>query len=80
MSPSGQEETRSFFELKQFLYNKIVDRLDLSKVDASTRDVLRAELRQVLRTLCDIEDPDMHPPTRDLLISEVVGDILARCP
>src|SRR5687768_5108769 len=62
--------------LKRRIHNKLVDKLDLTKVGDLQGDVLRAEIRLVVEHLCDSEDTLLNRNERDRLIEEVLDETL----
>ncbi|GAB6166723.1 CpaF family protein [Thermostilla marina] len=64
----------SFDELKQRIHNKLVDKLDLSKVGQLEGDVLRREIRLVVEHLCDSENTMLNRSERERLIDEVLDE------
>ena len=62
--------------LKRRIHNKLVDKLDLTKVGDLQGDVLRSEIRLVVEHLCDTEDTLLNRNERDRLIEEVLDETL----
>ena len=62
--------------LKRRIHNKLVDKLDLTKVGDLQGDVLRREIRLVVEHLCDNEDTLLNRSERDRLIEEVLDETL----
>jgi len=62
--------------LKRRIHNKLVDKLDLTKVGDLQGDVLRSEIRLVVEHLCDTEDTLLNRSERDRLIEEVLDETL----
>ncbi len=62
--------------LKRRIHNKLVDKLDLTKVGDLQGDVLRSEIRLVVEHLCDSEDTLLNRNERDRLIEEVLDETL----
>ncbi|HHK42482.1 MAG TPA: CpaF family protein, partial [Planctomycetaceae bacterium] len=54
--------------------NKLVDKLDLSKIGELEGDVLRREIRLVAEHLCDAEETFLSRAERDRLIEEVLDE------
>ena len=65
-----------FESLKRRIHNKLVDKLDLTKVGDLRGDVLRSEIRLVVEHLCDTEDTLLNRNERDRLIEEVLDETL----
>ena len=49
-------KAEEFEVLKKKIHNKLVDKLDLSKVGELKGDILRREIRLVVEHLCDTEE------------------------
>ncbi|MGW8256994.1 MAG: CpaF family protein, partial [Thermoguttaceae bacterium] len=65
----------SFEERKQRIHNKLVDKLDLSRVGELEGDTLRREIRLVIEHLCDTsEDTLLNRNERERLINEVLDE------
>src|SRR5262245_18383870 len=52
-----RQSNKSFEELKRLIHQKLVDKLDLSRVSDLEGDTLRREIRLVVERLCDTENP-----------------------
>ncbi len=61
-------------KLKQRIHNKLVDKLDLSRVGELEGDTLRREIRLVVEHLCDTEDTLLNRNERERLIEEVLDE------
>ncbi len=64
----------NFDKLKQRIHNKLVDKLDLSRVGELEGDTLRREIRLVVEHLCDTEDTLLNRTERDRLVEEVLDE------
>src|SRR3990170_4217307 len=73
LRPTDSKEN-SFEELKQRIHNKLVDKLDLSRVGELEGDALRREIRLVIEHLCDTEDTLLNRNERERLINEVLDE------
>lgn len=71
---SAQQGNKSFDELKKLIHEKLVDKLDLSKVSDLEGDTLRREIRMVVEHLCDTENPLLNRMERERLIDEVLNE------
>ncbi len=60
--------------LKQRIHNKLVDKLDLSRVGELEGDTLRREIRLVVEHLCDTQDVLLNRNERERLIEEVLDE------
>jgi pilus assembly protein CpaF len=63
-----------FENLKRKIHNKLVDKLDLTKVGELQGDILRREIRLVVEHLCDTEETYLNRSERDRLIDEVLDE------
>ena len=70
------EETKkaNFEALKKKIHDKLVDKLDLSRVGELEGDVLRREIRLVVEHLCDTENTLLNRSERERLIDEVLDE------
>jgi pilus assembly protein CpaF len=66
--------TASFDDLKTLIHNKLVDKLDLSRLGDLDGDTLRREIRLVVEHLCDTENPLLNRSERERLIEEVLDE------
>src|SRR5947208_1301703 len=75
-SQTGLERqgSKSFEELKRLIHQKLVDKLDLSRVSDLEGDTLRREIRLVVERLCDTENPLLNRMERERLIDEVLDE------
>jgi pilus assembly protein CpaF len=69
-----QLANKSFDDLKRLIHNKLIDKLDLSKVSDLEGDTLRREIRLVVERLCDTENPMLNRMERERLIDEVLDE------
>jgi hypothetical protein len=70
-----------FWEARDLLAAKLLERLDLTWVSAQHLPSVRQELRPVVHRLCAMAYPDLDPVTRDVLACHVltaVGEALQR--
>src|SRR3982751_7060619 len=63
-----------FDQLKRRIHNKLVDKLDLTRVGELQGDILRREIRLVVEHLCDTEETFLNRNERDRLIDEVLDE------
>ncbi len=61
-------------KLKQRIHNKLVDKLDLSRIGELEGETLRREIRLVVEHLCDTEDTLLNRNERERLIEEVLDE------
>src|SRR5579859_6116559 len=68
------QSNKSFDDLKRTIHQKLVDKLDLSKLTDLDPDTLRREIRLVVERLCDTENPMLNRMERERLIDEVLDE------
>ncbi|MEO8269221.1 MAG: CpaF family protein [Aureliella sp.] len=73
---STQEQTKAdeFDLVKRRIHNKLVDKLDLSRVGDMKGEQLRREIRLVVEHLCDAENTLLNRTERDRIIEEVLDE------
>ncbi len=71
-----QTKVQEYEALKRRIHNKLVDKLDLTRVGDLQGDILRREIRLVVEHLCDTEDTLLNRSERDRLIEEVLDETL----
>ena len=76
MRNSDAKKAAEYEDLKRRIHNKLVDKLDLTKVGDLQGEVLRSEIRLVVEHLCDTEDTLLNRNERDRLIEEVLDETL----
>jgi pilus assembly protein CpaF len=74
LGSNADRNGKSFEELKRIIHNKLVDKLDLSRVSDLAGDTLRREIRLVVERLCDTENPLLNRVERERLIDEVLDE------
>jgi len=72
------EET--FEEIKERIHNKLVDKLDLNRINGIDGETLRREIRMVVEHLCDVEETLLNRQERERLIEEVLDQALGLGP
>ncbi len=70
----GATNKEEFDNLKRSIHNKLVDKLDLTKVGDMQGDVLRKEIRTVIEHLCDVENTFLNRTERERLVEEVLDE------
>ncbi len=70
----GKQSVNDYESLKQRIHQKLIGKLDLSRVGDIPQDVLRREIRVVVEHLCDSEHSLMNRLERDRLIDEVLDE------
>ena len=71
---AADERTRKFQELKSLIHRKLVDQLDMSKLNADASMELREQVRQVVVALCEEEDTLLNPSERGRLAQEILDE------
>ncbi len=74
VSDTAGQRHEQFEQLKRKIHNKLVDKLDLTRVGDLEGDVLRREIRLVVEHLCDSEDTLLNRNERERLIEEVLDE------
>lgn len=69
-----QSKADEFDLIKRRIHNKLVDKLDLSRVGDMKGDQLRREIRMVVEHLCDQESALLNRSERDRIIDEVLDE------
>ena len=72
--PADGSKADEFDEIKRRIHNKLVDKLDLTKVGELEGEVLRREIRMVVEHLCDSEETFLNRNERERLIEEVLDE------
>ena len=75
-APSSTPDSRvdGFDQLKQQIHQKLIGKLDLTRVGELEGDVLRREIRVVVERLCDDENNLLNRQERNRLIEEVLDE------
>ncbi len=73
---STQEQSKAdeFDLVKRRIHNKLVDKLDLSRIGDMKGEQLRREIRLVVEHLCDAENTLLNRTERDRIIEEVLDE------
>lgn len=73
---STQEQSKAdeFDLVKRRIHNKLVDKLDLSRIGDMKGEQLRREIRLVVEHLCDAENTLLNRSERDRIIEEVLDE------
>ena len=82
ISNEGRERQANvnYEELKRVIHDKLIDKLDLSKISSLDTDTIRREIRLVAERLCDTENPLLNRMERERLIDEVMDAALGLGP
>ncbi len=67
-------KVNGFDQLKQKIHQKLIGKLDLTRVGELEGDVLRREIRVVVERLCDDENNLLNRQERDRLVDEVLDE------
>lgn len=70
----AQNKSEDFELVKRRIHNKLVDKLDLSRVGDLKGEQLRREIRLVVEHLCDSENTLINRSERDRIIEEVLDE------
>jgi pilus assembly protein CpaF len=60
--------------LKRHIHMRLVDRLDMNRVNEIDPNTLRSEIRGVVEHLCDIENPLLNRTERQRLVNEILDE------
>ncbi len=74
LRPTPHDPVQAFEALKRVIHNKLVDKLDLSRVGEMEGERLRREIKLVVEHLCDTENPMLNRTERDRLVEEVLNE------
>lgn len=69
-----QNKADEFDQVKRRIHNKLVDKLDLSRIGDMKGEQLRREIRLVVEHLCDAENTLLNRTERDRIIEEVLDE------
>lgn len=69
-----QTKADEFDQVKRRIHNKLVDKLDLSRIGDMKGEQLRREIRLVVEHLCDAENTLLNRGERDRIIEEVLDE------
>ena len=78
--PSGKgdkgmdEKTRRFYELKGAIHRKLVEQLDMSKLNRDASDDLKHQVREVVLALCEEENTLLNQSEKQRLADEVLDE------
>ena len=73
MKPARQS-SNDFETLKSHIHGKLVEKLDLTRLNELEGDSLRREIRVVVEHLCDTENPMLNRSERERLVEEVLDE------
>jgi pilus assembly protein CpaF len=78
--PGDQSKQEDFETTKKRIHQRLVDKLDLSRVGDLKGESFRREIRAVIEHLCDGEKTHLNRSERDRLIDEVLDETLGLGP
>jgi len=79
-SQSVEAHDDSFEEMKSRIHKKLIDALDLSKLESAGRDELRSQVGMVVDDLLSLEGAVLRRTERDRLIEQILDEILGLGP
>jgi len=82
-TPAAKPEVnrqQKFEDVKRRIHNKLVDKLDLSRVGDLKGETLTREIRLVVEHLCDAEETLLNRQERDRIVDEVLDEVLGLGP
>ena len=68
------EKTKRFNELKGAIHRKLVDQLDMTKLQSDTTGELREQVRQIVVALCEEEETLLNLTERQRLAQEILDE------
>lgn len=71
---SSKQSPSDFEALKSHIHSKLVEKLDLTRLNEIEGDSLRREIRVVVEHLCDTENPLLNRAERERLVEEVLDE------
>ena len=71
---SSKQSPSDFEVLKSHIHSKLVEKLDLTRLNEIEGDSLRREIRVVVEHLCDTENPLLNRAERERLVEEVLDE------
>ena len=75
-STTSQGEARQQFQrLKTHLHRRMIDAIDLSKAGQLDESELRQQLRSLASHLCSMEEVNLPPDQRELMVREIMDEI-----
>lgn len=75
-----QSKQAEFENIKRRIHQRLVDKLDLSRVSDLKGESFRREIRMVVEHLCDSENSYLNRSERDRLVEEVLDETLGLGP
>lgn len=78
--PENISKTKEFEVLKQRIHQKLVDKLDMSRITNSQSESFRKELRVIIERIYDLDDMMLNRSERERLVDEVIDETLGLGP
>jgi pilus assembly protein CpaF len=78
--PTDQSKQEEFEAIKRRMHQRLVDKLDLSRVGDLKGESFRREIRAVVEHLCDSENTFLNRSERDKIVEEVLDETLGLGP
>ncbi|MEQ1827803.1 MAG: CpaF family protein [Pirellula sp.] len=78
--PTDQSKQDEFEVIKRRMHQRLVDKLDLSRVGDLKGESFRREIRLVVEHLCDSENTFLNRSERDRIVEEVLDETLGLGP
>ena len=69
-------KAKEFEQLKRRIHQKLVDKLDMSRITNSQSESFRKELRLIIEKIYDNEDMMLNRSERERLVDEVMDETL----
>ena len=69
------ESRQAFQQLKTRLHRRMVDAIDLSKAGEMNENELRQQLQSLASHLCSMDEVDLSPEHRDVMVREIMDEI-----
>ena len=80
MAIANKEGHSDYEQLKQRIHQKLIGKLDLSRVTDLENDNMKREVRVVVERLCDGENNFLNRSERDRLVEEVMDEVFGLGP
>ena len=80
MAIANKEEHSEYEQLKQRIHQKLIGKLDLSRVSDLENENMKREVRLVVERLCDGENNFLNRAERDRLVEEVMDEVFGLGP
>lgn len=70
----ADERTTRFYELKSRIHRKLVDQLDMTKLEREATPELRDQVKQIIKALCEEENTLLNFSERERLAQEILDE------